>query len=496
MILEIKQNNFSGGISEDKRVQDWTKFSVSKNFDAFTYPRKLVPYAKMEDSFDDVSTYEIRKVIYAPYTAGNYRLFGFGVVAGTTRAKIFDLVPTGNLDATAWNPTTNGEATEAARDTNVFFYYKGFIYYWRASRYLARFDVTISVAIDESYKDVTSFANVAQPVHHPSDDVAYFFHDNIVDKLNNTTWTSNALVLPTNLKIVSACPYGNYLAIGCVTVGYSADIRSIVYLWDRDSSITTLTERIDFGEGSLAHLANLNNKLIGVINFYANSSLGSNNSKILIKQASGQFALQLNEITVDTTTGTPLPRTSYVRNNVLYFPMIAQLDGDTREGIWGVNENGKVTLEIGQDAITAILGIYATGNLWWVAFYSGAYKLYHIDDDSAYSTTIPAVFETLIINGGDSAKTKKLLAVSVSTEPLPATASIVLKYRINEETSWTTIFTNTTDNSISHSSVNIEATGVNLPEFKELQLRIESLGGAILTGWKAKMETISKDIYD
>jgi hypothetical protein len=76
---------------------------------------------------------------------------------------------------------------------------------------------------------------------------------------------------------------------------------------------------------------------------------------------------------------------------------------------------------------------------------------------------------------------------------LPADNSIVLKYRKNEETSWTTILTSDTDNAISKSAINI--SGATLPAFKEIQFRIESLGGAILTGLKFKYELIDDDAY-
>jgi hypothetical protein len=50
-IIETKQNNFSGGISNDLRVNDFTKYSLIKNFDAFKFPNKLEPYHKLEEQF-------------------------------------------------------------------------------------------------------------------------------------------------------------------------------------------------------------------------------------------------------------------------------------------------------------------------------------------------------------------------------------------------------------------------------------------------------------
>ena len=83
------------------------------------------------------------------------------------------------------------------------------------------------------------------------------------------------------------------------------------------------------------------------------------------------------------------------------------------------------------------------------------------------------------------------------TEPLPTAGQVVIKYRkdedLNDDTTWTTIFTNTTDNSISHDAVNI--SGEVLTQYKEIQFRIESTGGAVITGLKYKYEFIDKQLY-
>ena len=80
------------------------------------------------------------------------------------------------------------------------------------------------------------------------------------------------------------------------------------------------------------------------------------------------------------------------------------------------------------------------------------------------------------------------------TAPMASGATLVLKYRKDEETSWTQIYSDGTDNSISHSAINIESSGDNLPEYKEIQFRIESTGGAEITGLKFKSEEIDKDL--
>ena len=65
--------------------------------------------------------------------------------------------------------------------------------------------------------------------------------------------------------------------------------------------------------------------------------------------------------------------------------------------------------------------------------------------------------------------------------PLPAGASVSIKYKADYQTAWTTIFTAETDDDISQEALN-EADGTPLPTFKEIAFRVELLGSAELTG--------------
>jgi len=512
-IIEQKIDTFSGGLSEDKRVQDFSKFSITKHFDVFTYPHKLVPHNKTAACDGENKDLNIVKFLYSPtpYDTGlsptrNYILLGLGTPSGTATTIA---VYMNRLDGSGWlDAGTKNKGTLSNRNKEVFFYYKNFVYMFAGGTDLCRFDTRTTNNFQESY-EIAVYETVAQPVHHPSDDYAYFFHDNYVSRLvaadndgNGSDFTKAVLTLPDNLYIASACPFGNYLAIGCVTKpgnvdsAGSFDVRSIVYLWDRDSSLTTLTERIDFGEGTLVHLVCLNNKLIGVMSFYADTAYGNKKGKVLIKQASGLFAVTLNEITLDATMTAPdpLPKTRFLRDDKLYFPMKATLNGDDRLGIWVVDSLGRVALSFVEEEATSYEGIYALGNVWFIA-HSDDGSVNNSVKDGSYSTTNPSIYESLILNGGDSSKTKKLIGVTVFHEPLPTAGSVVLKYRKDEETAWTTIFTHSTDNSISHSAINIESNGNNLPEYKEIQFQISSFGGSVICGLKYKSEIIEKDVY-
>ncbi len=512
-IYDLKIDTFSGGISEDKRSKDFSKFSLTKHFDTYTYPHKLVPYHATATPTGiggaDISAYRFTKLTYAPYlSAGAYRLYALGLVA-TTKATVYQFDVGDSPASSNWAEVSNSESSTNTRNPNVFFYYKDWIYMWRTGTHLIRYSTTGS-AFEDTYQAV-SYVGVVQPVRHPNDDIAYFpvnlsSATTIYKQTDNASGWSTALTgLPADMMVTAICPYGNYLAITCVTRG-SFDPTSVVYLWDRDSSITTLTERIDFGKGKIVHLANLNNRLTAVVDLFLSSAYGAKKGKLLVKQVNGVFGVTVSELTTDSDNGglfqtativspDAINANSVVKDNKLYFPARVDLNGDTRIGIYVVDSNGRVTLDYEQESATSYDGIFLLDNTWWVA-YNGAGAVGYTSYVQTYSTTLSSVYESLIINGGDSSAKKKLIGVTVDTEPLPTNGQIVLKYRKDEETSWTTIFTEATDNSISYSAINIKSSGANLPTiWKEIQFQVNSTGGAVVTGIKCRYEIEDRDLY-
>ena len=453
-----------------------------------------MPQNKTQAFTYEDKTKKVIKFIYALRSGTTYKIFGLGVGTGGVVGAVWMWdSPTDVLD------TPNNNESNAAVEDDVFFYYKGYIYMIAGGTTLRRFDATSAGAFNNSYQTIsyTQGQWQAEPVHHSTDDCAYFFADNVVHRLNNVTWSGSVLTLPSNQYIVSACAYGNYLAIGAITKG-TYDVKTIVYLWDRDSSLTTVSERIDFGEGKLKHLVNLDNQLIAII-LAAENTFYNDRGKLLIKRANGSSSVILNSLTmyddVSLTPSNGMYNSRVIKDNKLYFPAILPYDGAAQAGIWSVNSLGRISLEVVEEETSSSLqGIYLLANVWLIA-HSGDGSTNASVSDGSYSTTNASIYESLIENGDDSSKKKKLIGVTVMTEYLPTAGQIVLKYKKDEDTSWTTIFTEATDNSISHSAINIESSGANLPEFKEIQFRIESTGGAVITALKYKWEEIDKDIY-
>ena len=131
----------------------------------------------------------------------------------------------------------------------------------------------------------------------------------------------------------------------------------------------------------------------------------------------------------------------------------------------------------------------------------GTFDVSKTDDTNLHAIT--AIYETVIINDGDSSLTKKLKGVTVIHEPLPSNGSVVLAYKKDEETTFTTILTNTTANSLRESAVVIESGGAALPTYKEITFRIESTAAVagttgdigVITGIKWESDVKKDDSY-
>ncbi len=481
MSKTIQINRFDGGILKDIRERSFNGFRITEHFDT-SFPNKLIPYRSSEA--DEIKAMDIVKFLQV-----NSEFFGLGVDSGSSKVGIKS--KTGDFIISNWQDVA--VSGSGSRSEDIFFHYKNYIYGWRDTNALWRFgDLTSSPTITESYQTIT-WTNVAQPVLHPADDIAYFFQDNVVHKLNNTSWTSSVLTLPSNLIIVDAEPFGNYLAIACKPVRAELANRSVVYLWDRDSSLTTISQKIDWGEGDLLWIANIGGNLIGISNVFTNLGIGIKKGEIQIRVGVDNKAHLVNRLRLDSTMAVPSKGNKVVTNDRLYFPGKYTIDGITREGIWSVDRFGRITLEIVEEDINTngIQGIFKLGNFWWVA-HSADGSVNRTDDQD--NLTFTSIYESAInpnMELKDMLKEKQLMAVQVSFEALPTAGQVVFKYRVDSTTAWssvTAIITEATDG-----AVKIELAKA-FDKGREYEFRIESTGGAVITGFKYKYEIIETQI--
>ena len=120
------------------------------------------------------------------------------------------------------------------------------------------------------------------------------------------------------------------------------------------------------------------------------------------------------------------------------------LDGQTANNDFTIIESIVAGADTAERAVAAFINL-STSN-----------TTFFLSETNTY-TAQPGVIETTIINGGDASITKTIKGISVQYAPLPTAGVIVCKYKKDEETYWTTIFVDTTDNAVSHEATNIES---------------------------------------
>jgi hypothetical protein len=256
-----KIDRFDGGMVNDLRNSGSNVCRLSLGFNTNSVAGKLTPYRESEDGDNASSTSNKQNFSIALRTGTTYSLYGLGVVSGTGRAEILykDLTTGGSndLDDAAWSTPSNNSSATGNTSFNLFTYYAraGLIYGARSGTHVWAFSPGGS-AFDNTHHALTH-TNIAEGLVHSKDDILYIPYDNKIVSYDHgiTTWNDTALTIPTHLRIDTICEFGNYLAIGARPL--SGIGNSVVYLWDRDSSLTTLSEKIDWGDGRLAVLDEL-----------------------------------------------------------------------------------------------------------------------------------------------------------------------------------------------------------------------------------------------
>jgi hypothetical protein len=315
----------------------------------------------------------------------------------------------------------------------------------------------------------------------------------VVDTTNATA--TKMVTVPPDQTIVQLVPYGQLLAIICT----SSTNECYMFLWDGvNVTATPWTDIVKIGYGTLFGAELIDGVITAFVNFknargfrikkydgakfittntyYGRKNLAGNkyvSGNSQIKHASGYLYF----IALATT-----PNSANNYDNVI---MRYGRDDDTQGyqlSVWKTLEistnnsnqsNDLVIVESNSSIIPAVYASVLTDTNVTTSSHNVRTEVF---------TSQPAVIETGIFTGGDSSIEKQLKELSIKCDPLTSGQSATLKYKINAETSWTTIYVMNTVGDISYEPVN-ESNGDNLKTFKEIQFRIELLGGCKLVGF-------------
>lgn len=576
--VEIKQNNWSGGISDDQRSQSATQFIIAKHFDIFTNPNRLTPYRSFEAdtetsvSATDLKQYYVRDFLYASASA---KLYGLG----QTGAGLTKIVYKADATTGLWTKPASSEGNGAVKNGCLLEYkdylwgFQGTTQVWKwgllsgspsitnsagtvgtvystvstvsvdtaGSGYQINDILTIStgsgtakvivntltggagtgvatVTLTEpgynyttGAKDttvsptggtgckinVTAVANTSATITSiaqgliAKDDNGYIFYNNIVVRIYPSGIVQDqVLKLPTNLKITSACNYGNYMAIGCSPKD-SYNGVSKVFLWNLTSP--DVQEVIEWGEGELRILENIEGMLMGVTDRYLNNATGAGRGSLIIQGYSGGVPQVLKEVFTSKLNGITMPLSKAVKNNRLLFSakiMTNDAGTEYNEGIWSFGrKNASYPYALSLDYISenistsGIQGFGSAANYFFIA-HSNDGSIDKTNDSATYAFS--SILETQILDFGNLEVDKRLDSFKVSFRKMATGESIVLKYKVDGATSWTTIGTFDTDDALSHTFLREELAGVDFKSGREFKFQIISTGGAEITNWVAK----------
>lgn len=505
---EYKLTKFSGGISDDIRQSSETSYSLSQHFDINTSPYRSIPF---RDSEADNTT-QVGIMNFA-WDKTNSFLYGLGLtLSGGLKIQIYRKTTANDLTSAWLTPTSSTSTAVTHMLGNLFIFYKGVLYLRRYTNAIDTFDPSGPTYTDTAHVFGSAYTDgsgqTTQGLIHSKTDTLYIGDANIIWSNNNGTINSSAFIVPSDMIITSLAEYGSYLAIACkpktASLGGTSTSSSKVFLWDMVSS--TPTEVLDFGVGDLWILANVEGFLVGVMNSSPSAGITFSKSKIYIKTYAG---------------GTPTLFKSLEDDGLVLFglfgykPFFSTINGLTfglyssgsriPTGLYtfsrpSVNYPFSITMERlihNATSITSLTGIFKVGEVVFTAYnfvLDTSSNVGRTNDTASYTAT--SALNTQRFGIENPRQKKSLLGVTVSFDPLPSGASVVLKYKKDEETSFTTIFTYSTQNGIYHSSTTIESSGVKLPDFREIEFRVESTGGAIITGFYSRVEDKNDDLYE
>src|SRR3990167_8048154 len=509
-------NRFDGGISDDPRQPIANMGAMVKHFNIFDNPFKLTPYRSTEAdtatnvSSTDAKTYDIRNF----QLGSNGQLYGLGKNANGYPKVLKKTDPTtGNwLSSNGGNAATaEGEGT-AARIVGCFIEWQSAFWFFQGTDV---FKVLISNGVSSDQGNIGATPTTVAQGIVGADNNLYLPYNNKLVRVNSSGTVTDDVspAIPSDMRITSVTRYtGGYLAIGCA-YGTSATAtpagRSQVFIWDMVS--TTFSDVVDWGEGALMCLGNVEGRVVGITDKYITSALGLTRGSMVVRMWAGGIPQVVKEIvtnqTVSTTTQARILNEVVIKNNKMYWVASVPFNQSTTTqsthhlGIWvfgrkNNNSNFTISLDYIEEGIDTsnffIRSFGAAGDYWFIN-HSADGSITKTDDTANYTFT--SIYESQIFNLGDNSILKKIIGITVNTAPMPTAGQVVLKYRKDEETSYTTIFTHTTDNSLTHSAVNIESSGATLPTFRELQLRIESVGGAEIVAYSFKCEEVGTKLY-
>lgn len=438
------QNKWNGGIAQDVRTHSINECESSTGFDIYTdqYSIRALP-----DQVAESGSISITDVIPINFS-GTTKLVGWGrKTTSDTSASFFTK---STSISTAWSQIVStsggGNATPA---NGTLIEYKGDAYALTIQPNLIKFTsgTTFTTVGTAGAQNADFF--VAKPFVHPEDNIMYIATTSTIATYNGTILTPNVLVLPTKWIITSLTAYGGYLAIACKPI--TGNGKSVVFLWGRDTSLSTLQGVIEWGDESLEILENYNENLIGISSKRELSGFDTINTYTYsIKEYSGGSPVTVKSF-VRTDSNVLRPFKAKNRDKI-YFGF----DNDNAVYCFGKNMDGgyfvskeRYITPTASSIVGTLNGISIIGDVLFVAYTDNSTDGLSRTDETSYALT--NVYTTSINSNMDVSnrlENKKIIGIRLSyrvgvSDGNSGNSSVTLGYYVDNRSSLKTIFTKT-----------------------------------------------------
>ena len=493
-------NRFDGGVSDPREVSSVMCTSV-RNF--ICSKTKLTPYRDTETEglsagsiTNNKPTDVVKGIIMNSTTPLAVNLYALGQVGIADTNPQFYLKTDANDVTSNFQTMTSGAGSALGTVVpNSLTIYKGHLYCLvndgTNSKLIKHIYATSTLSVGTIGTSPTFSVSVpSKPFIHPKDNKMYTFSGYTMGVWDGTTLSTRAF--GEDYNIISACPYGNNILIGMVA---KDNTHSVVGVWDGSLTSSILVDVVQWGNDALVILENIGDTVIGVSTISVGGAdvLGTQNA-VIIRGYTGGVPQVIKKI--ESVGGSRVYAHKAKRNDTLYFPMQAYLNGTSVKQIWSIRKNDSGQWAVQPDrkinndteVSVSITGLSSVGDYVWIA-YEGSFV--RTDNSANYTST--SIFETLInpsMEQGDKSKKKQLKAVSVSKAHNSGNiGQLVIKYSIDGGTTWVSIGTLTSAGINTLKATN-ESTSTPFADAYEYMFRIESTLGAEPIEFKYSYEVI------
>lgn len=275
--MKITCNKFNGGLAESRYDRRPNVALDMYHYDALLDPYVLHNHRALQKDTVSGGTNSGTEAVYCydavPRGTGTFIGLGVDVNGGTTTCKFYR--KNGNDLNSYWAQSSSNAAPSIAYTPfyNGAFAFQTYVYgvtytSGGATCAIYRYEGDANTTSMGTFSPTTASTSMARVTVHSQDATAYLGIGTTISKFIGTTITANVLTLP--YTIISTCEYGQYLAILCVT----PTGRGVVYLWGRDTTITTLQEIFLAGDDTPKYMFNINGSIIVISLSYDIGSSG------------------------------------------------------------------------------------------------------------------------------------------------------------------------------------------------------------------------------